>query len=333
MRQNAYLRFQTFKSAPPIMEYISQFLNYLLADKGYSPQTTAKYRQDLISFRDFFVNLERELTWKTVDSDVVRQWMAAEMGRNVSARTMKRSLSALRSFYRYLMRMGLAEADPAHKIVNPKADKPLPVFVKEKEMDRLFDEVQFPEDFEGQRDHLILLAFYSTGMRVSELVGLDVEALNFERNELRVTGKRNKQRVIPFGKELSKELRAYLKERATLPCGSRGPLFVRPNGQRQTAADVRRMVKQYLSLVTSQKRRGPHVLRHTFATVMLNNGAELEAVKELLGHESLATTEIYTHTTFAELRREYEKAHPRGDAILKKDNTERISEENLELEK
>lgn len=312
------------------MEYISQFLNYLLSDKGYSPQTIAKYRQDLISFRNFFVALEQELNWETVDSDVVRQWMAAEMGRNVSARTMKRSLSALRSFYRYLMRVGLAEADPAHKIVNPKADKPLPVFVKEQEMNRLFDEVEFPKGFVGQRDYLILLTFYSTGMRVAELEGLDVEALSFERGELRVTGKRNKQRVIPFGEELAETLKAYLEERSALPCGECGPLFVRPDGRRMTAADVRKVVKQYLSLVTSQKRRGPHVLRHTFATVMLNNGAELEAVKELLGHESLATTEIYTHTTFAELRREYEKAHPRGDVLLKKDNTERNSLENLD---
>ena len=314
------------------MEYISKFLNYLLADKGYSPQTTAKYRQDLISFRDFFVGLERELSWQTVDSDVVRLWMAEEMARDISPRTMKRSLSALRSFYRYLMRMGLATADPAHKIVNPKADKPLPVFVKEKEMDRLFDEVEFPEGFVGLRDYLILLTFYSTGMRVAELEGLDVEALSFERSELRVTGKRNKQRVIPFGQELALRMQEYLAERSKLPCGSGGALFVRPDGKRLAAAEVRAIVKQYLSLVTTQKRRGPHVLRHTFATVMLNNGAELEAVKELLGHESLATTEVYTHTTFAELRKEYEKAHPRaeGDTILKKDNSERISSENLE---
>ena len=314
------------------MEYISQFLNYLLADKGYSPQTIAKYRQDLISFRDFFVALEQKLDWETVDSDIVRQWMAAEMGRNVSARTMKRSLSALRSFYRYLMRMGLAKADPAHKIVNPKADKPLPVFVKEAEMNRLFDEVKFPKGFVGMRDYLILLTFYSTGMRVAELEGLDVEVLSFERRELRVTGKRNKQRVIPFGQELAMRMQEYLAERSKLPCGCVGALFVRPDGKRLAAAEVRVIVKQYLSLVTSQKRRGPHVVRHTFATVMLNNGAELEAVKELLGHESLATTEVYTHTTFAELRKEYEKAHPRaeGDTILKKDNSERISSENLE---
>jgi integrase/recombinase XerC len=245
---------------------------------------------------------------------------------------MKRSLSALRSFYRYLMRMGLGTADPAHKIVNPKADKPLPVFVKEAEMNRLFDEVKFPEGFVGMRDYLILLTFYSTGMRVAELEGLDVEALSFERSELRVTGKRNKQRVIPFGQELAMRMHEYLAERSKLPCGGGGALFVSPDGKRLAAAEVRVIVKQYLSLVTSQKRRGPHVLRHTFATVMLNNGAELEAVKELLGHESLATTEVYTHTTFAELRKEYEKAHPRaeGDTILKKNNSERISSENLE---
>ena len=159
---------------------------------------------------------------------------------------------------------------------------------------------------------MILLMFYSTGVRVSELIGLDVADVDLETQELKVTGKRNKQRIIPFGEELRSELEAYERERGSLLHNMAGPLFVNADGTRMKDPKVRGIVKRYLSLVTRQRKKTPHVLRHTFATVMLNNGAELEAVKELLGHESLSTTEIYTHTTFAELKKEYEHAHPRA---------------------
>lgn len=294
------------------MELVRSFLEYLAADKGYSIRTIQTYERDLKNFNAFFGSLEGGLDWKTVDSDVIRRWMVLRMEQSASPRTMKRSLSALRSFYRYLMARGETDRDPVRKVQNPKAGKPLPVFVKEKEIDRLFDVVEFPPGFEGCRDRLILLMFYTTGVRVSELVGLDMENLDNDVRELKVTGKRNKQRIIPYGAELAECLGEYFSRRNVLPCGRRGALFVKPDGRRLSVREVRETVKKYLSLVTSQKKRGPHVLRHTFATVMLNNGADLEAVKELLGHESLATTEIYTHTTFAELKKEYEHAHPRA---------------------
>ena len=295
------------------MSRVDDFLSYLAADRGYSPMTVETYRGDLIHFESFCRNLDAEVDWASVDSDLIRRWVAQRMEEGIGPRTVKRSLSALRSFYRYLLRLGVVEKDPTQLVSNPKVGKTLPSFVKESEMDYLLDGVAYPETFEGMRDHLILLTFYTTGVRASELVGLNIEDLNLSGGELKVTGKRNKQRIIPFGDELSHDMSVYLHEMNSVFGLRSGALFVDMRGLRMSVAHVREVVKFYLSQVTTQKKKTPHVLRHTFATVMLNNGADLGAVKELLGHESLATTEIYTHTSFAELRKEYEKAHPRQE--------------------
>lgn len=295
------------------MDRVDEFLSYLAADRGYSPLTIETYRGDLRHFENFCNQLDREVDWGRVDSDVIRRWVAARMEEGIGARTVKRALSALRSFYRYLLKLGVVEKDPTQLVVNPKVGKTLPSFVKQSEMDHLLDGITYPETFEGLRDHLILLTFYTTGVRVSELVGLNVEDVDLGSGELKVTGKRNKQRIIPFGEELTADLQVYLQERESTFGLTLGPLFIDMRGLRMSGAAVREVVKFYLSMVTTQKKKTPHVLRHTFATVMLNNGADLGAVKELLGHESLATTEIYTHTSFEELRKEYEKAHPRNE--------------------
>lgn len=179
-------------------------------------------------------------------------------------------------------------------------------------MDRLLDDVAFGDDFTGRRDRLLLLLLYTTGIRAAELTALTVESVSLRAGELKVTGKRRKQRVIPFGPELAAAMEGYLPLRAERAPDAGGPLFVAPDGRPLRYGQVRRVVRTYLSAVTSQEKKSPHVLRHTFATVMLNHGAELEAVRELLGHASLAATEIYTHTTFADLKREYEHAHPRA---------------------
>lgn len=297
---------------PSPADRVGQFLAYLAADRGYSPRTVECYEADLRSFEAFFHRLEGVPDWSAVDADIVRGWVAHRMDSGLSARSMRRSLSALRSFFRYLLRLEVVTADPVSLVPNPRIGKTLPSFVKETEMDRLLDGITYPDSFEGSRDRLILLTFYSTGVRVSELVGLDVADVSLSSGDLKVTGKRNKQRIIPFGRELRDEMEHYLLLRARCCGRESGPLFVDAQGMRLTVAQVRRQVRFYLSQVTSLTKRTPHVLRHTFATVMLNNGADLTAVKELLGHESLATTEIYTHTSFAELRKEYEKAHPRG---------------------
>lgn len=295
------------------MDEVERFLEYLAGDKGYSPLTVSTYGADLRLFHDFFHMLDEGLRWEDIDSDVVRHWVVSELGRNVSPRTMRRRLSAVRALYRYLVKTGHCDRNPAHGVPNPKSGKPLPAFLKETEMDRLFDEVSFEEGFDGQRDRLMLLLLYTTGIRVAELLTLDMRAVSLSAGELKVTGKRNKQRIVPFGRELKEAIAAYLPERAARvenPFG--GPLFIRNNGMAVNYNDVRRIVREYLSVVTSQQKKSPHVLRHTFATAMLNNGAELGAVKELLGHESLVATEVYTHTTFAELEKEYKRAHPRA---------------------
>ena len=198
------------------------------------------------------------------------------------------------------------------KIIGPKNKKPLPVFLKEREMDRLLDDVPFKEDFTGCRDRMGLEMFYATGMRLSELIGLNDVDVDFSAFLIKVTGKRNKQRLIPFGDRLQEVLSAYLQERARFYSGECEAFFIRKGGVRLSPSSVNYIVKRYLSKVVTLKKKSPHVLRHTFATSMLNHQAELEAVKELLGHESLTTTEVYTHTTFEELKQVYEQAHPRA---------------------
>lgn len=294
------------------MDEVERFLEYLAGDKGYSPLTVSTYGTDVRLFYDFFRETDEGLRWADIDSDIVRRWVASELRRNVSPRTMRRRLSAVRAFYRYLMKTGSCLHNPAHCVPNPKSGKPLPAFLKEAEMNRLFDEVNFEENFDGQRDRLMLLLLYTTGIRAAELLALREGDISLATGELKVTGKRNKQRIIPFGQELKESIATYLPERAAHTKNQDAPLFIRANGDALTYNDVRRTVREYLSIVTSQQKKSPHVLRHTFATVMLNNGAVLEAVKELLGHESLVATEVYTHTTFAELEKEYKRAHPRA---------------------
>lgn len=294
------------------MQTVERFISYLLAEKGYSHATALSYRTSLLELWKFCRNVDEELSWESIDKDVVRRWMMSEMENGIVARTMNRKLSAVRSFYRYLLRMGEVMIDPTATLKNPKIEKRLPSFVREQEMDRLFDEISFGEGYEAERDRLVLLTFYSTGIRLSELLGLSVSDVNLDAQELKVLGKRNKQRIVPFGAELKQAFASFFRIRGAEVTRDFGRIFLRMSGMPMAAAEVRAVVKKYLSCVTNQQKRSPHVLRHTYATVMLNNGADLEAVKELLGHESVATTEVYTHTTFAELKKAYDKAHPRA---------------------
>lgn len=294
------------------MSEINDFLDYLKADRAYSPATIKTYGDTLTSVASYFQKIDEQLNWMNIDADVVRNWMMAEMNRGENARTISKNLSAMRSFYKYLRRVGRIDHNPMQKIQNPRMHKPLPTFLKQSEVDRLFDEVKFPEGYEGMLHRLILLTFYHTGVRLSELVGLNVENINLAQQELKVTGKRNKQRIIPFGNELTLSLKSFLIERTAQSQTTLGPLFLTTKNERIKKDRVQAIVKSYLSLVTTQKKKSPHVLRHTFATAMLNNGADLEAIKEILGHESVTTTEVYTHTTFADLKKEYQLAHPRA---------------------
>ena len=291
---------------------IESFLDYLRLERNYSERTIVSYQTDLKEFEGFLKETETELDWKKVHADLVRNWMIHLMDNGRAATSVNRKLSSLRSFYRFLLRKKEITVNPMLKVVGPKKKKPLPFFVREKDMNRLLDEIPFGEGFEGCRDRTILEMFYATGMRLSELIGLNDADVDFSARLIKVTGKRNKQRLIPFGKELEEDLSLYIKVRDEAFPGGTKSFFVLKNGNRMYSMGVYRLVKRNLSKVVSLKKRSPHVLRHTFATAMLNDHAELQSVKELLGHESLVTTEVYTHATFEELKKVYEQAHPRA---------------------
>lgn len=288
------------------------FLDYLRFEKNYSEKTIVSYGIDLTKFEEYFKGKDEKVDFTTVDADLVRGWVMNLMENGYTSASVNRKLSSLRSFYRFLLKKGVIEEDPMLKIIGPKNKKPLPVFLKEREMDRLLDDVPFKEDFTGCRDRMVLEMFYATGMRLSELIGLNDVDVDFSAFLIKVTGKRNKQRLIPFGEELRRAMSVYLKIRNEVLPRKAEAFFVLKNGKRMYPGKVYLLVKRNLSKVVSLKKRSPHVLRHTFATAMLNNEAELGAVKELLGHSSLTTTEIYTHTTFEELKKVYEQAHPRA---------------------
>ena len=291
---------------------INQFLNYLRYERNASAQTVQTYEEALEEFESYLKLKDNGLSLAMADTDLIRDWMESLMDKGNSASTINKKLSALRSFYCFALKRNLVEHDPAHCLTGPKKSKPLPQFLREGEMDRLLDDLEWDDTYSSVRARTILLLFYEAGLRRSELIGLNNEDVNFGSGQLKVTGKRNKQRIIPFGEELATELHHYMAVRDTQFGAGHEALFLNDKGLRIKGAQVYQIVRKYLSAVTSLKKRSPHVLRHTFATAMLNNGAGLEGIKNLLGHESVSTTEIYTHTTFEQLKRVYKEAHPRA---------------------
>ena len=291
------------------------FFTYLAAERNRSRLTVETYRICLEGFSQYVKAKDESLNWKTLDQDVVRDWMVDLMEEGESPRTICKKLSALKTFYRFLLQRGLVSEDPVRTLQGPKKDKSLPTFVREQEMDKLLDGGFFDKTLKGRRDRLILLILYSTGLRRAELNGLNWTDVDFSRKQLKVTGKGNKQRMVPFGRELETALREYkdaLEQQREGALDSQAVLVNLKTGERLSVFQIYGIVKRSLSYVTTQKKRSPHVLRHSFATAMLNNDANLQSVKELLGHTNLATTEIYTHTTFEELKRMYNQAHPRA---------------------
>ena len=288
------------------------FLDYLQYERNYSEETIKSYREDLRQFEEFAREEIGDSAPSEVKAELVREWIVSLMDRGYTSTSINRKLSSLRSFYKFLLRKGEVAVNPLQKITGPKNKKPLPAFLRESDMDRLVDEVDFGEGFKGCRDHMIIEMFYATGVRLSELIGLDNKDVDFSSSLIKVTGKRNKQRLIPFGEELKIAMTEYVDVRNEAVPVRTDAFFVRENGERLSRSIVENLVKRNLSKVVTLKKRSPHVLRHTFATTMLNHDAELGAIKELLGHESLATTEVYTHTTFEELKKVYNLAHPRA---------------------
>ena len=293
---------------------IEQFLNYLRYERNRSTLTVQRYEEVLRTFQAYFENMDDQLSWESIDSDVIRDWMESMMDNGAMASTVNNCLSAVRSFYRFALSRKLVTKDPAHMVKGPKKEKPLPHFVRESEMDRLLDENEWDStNIKDVRARTILILFYETGIRLAELISLDDKDVDFSLHQVKVTGKRNKQRIVPFGKELEQALQEYIRLRdEQVPVREDQALFVTDKGKRVGRAMVSNLVRNHLARVSTMKKRSPHVLRHSFATAMLNNGAGLESVKNLLGHESIATTEIYTHTTFEQLKRIYKKAHPRA---------------------
>lgn len=291
---------------------IEKFLNYLQYEQNRSPLTVAAYAEDLRAFEQFFKNLDGQLSWQNVDTDVIRDWMESMVDKGNSATSVHRRLSALRSFYRFALAHQLVERDPAHQVECPKEKKALPQFMREDEMDRLLDDIEWGTDYQGVLDRTIIMTFYQTGIRLSELIGLTDATVDLPNRQLKVTGKGNKQRVVPFGDELAECLQRYACERDRLEERGSDVFFVSHNGCKLTPQQVRKIVRMRLAAVSTAKKRSPHVLRHTFATAMLNHGAGIESVRRLLGHASASTTEIYTHTTFEQLKRIYHEAHPRA---------------------
>lgn len=292
--------------------WTDSFLEYLEAERNYSSATIESYAKDLAEFQDFMEGQNPDASWASAQSDDVREWVIYLLDeQRLAASSVNRKLSALRSYYKYLRRMGRVSVNPMEKVTAPKKRKPLPHFVRESEMDRLLELTKEDRSFMGIRDRLVLMVFYETGIRRAELLGMTDASVDLAARQIKVTGKRNKQRIVPFGEELAREFEAYLNAREELQ-GVKDPmLFVNENGAAVTESQVSNLVKKYLSMVTTIEKKSPHVLRHSFATAMLNNHADLTSIQKLLGHESVATTEIYTHVSFEDLKSEYKNAHPR----------------------
>ena len=288
------------------------FLNYLKYEKRYSQNTLTAYENDLDQFILFGKKLVEDFCVEEVDYHLIRQWIVSLMDNGISAKSVNRKISTLKTFFKFLMREGVIEKNPTDKIAIPKMGKKLPVFVQEKEMNRLLDGRFFTEDFEGRRDKAVVSLFYGTGIRLSELVGIRFSDLNLNEKMVKVNGKRDKQRLVPFPLEISAVLTDYITLRNELFPDSGNFLFLTENGDPVYNKLIYRIVKKQLSLVTTVEKKSPHILRHSYATHLLNRGADLNAIKELLGHANLAATQIYTHTTFEQLKKVYKQAHPRA---------------------
>ena len=291
---------------------INEFLQYLQYEKNYSSHTVLSYHNDLIQFCDFMRQKPEEFRADAVESTHLQQWVLLLMSEGLKAASVSRKISTLKSFWRFLLRRGYAVSNPVSGVLLPKSVKSLPSFFKDNEMSLALDETFLTEDFESVRNHLIVFMLYATGMRRSELLMLTDADFDLEAGSVKVLGKRNKQRIIPIGAELSCKIKHYIDIRSKEVEGVPECFFVRSNAKKLYPEMVYKIVQHFMLPFGSLPKKSPHVLRHTFATGILNQGADINAVKELLGHSSLAATQVYTHSTFDELYNIYKQAHPRA---------------------
>ena len=291
---------------------MNEFLQYLQYEKNYSAHTVLSYHTDLIQFCEFLQTDPDRFQPKEITFQHIQKWVLLLMNAKLSARSVSRKISTLKSFWRFLLKQGLATSNPTLKIILPKTKKPLPAFFKENEMSAVLDNPFIPDNFEAMRDQLIITLFYLTGIRLSELINIKDTDIDLNEGSLRVIGKRNKQRIIPIDATLCNSIKHYIQLRDDEIQSAGTYLFVRKNGLKLYPKKIYNLVNDSMSEISSLHKRSPHVLRHTFATAMLNGGADINAVKELLGHSSLAATQVYTHTGFDELYNIYKHAHPRA---------------------
>jgi integrase/recombinase XerC len=295
------------------MDHKESFLQYLQIEKRYSPLTVRSYLNDLDQFGNHMKMLEFSGNPGDVVSHDVRSWIVALIDKGYSASSVHRKISSLRVFYRYLRKEGFISNDPLEKVVLPKAKKRLPLFVGEESLDNLLDNYDFGDDFPGIRNRTIIEMLYLTGMRRAELTGLRDIDVDISGATVKVTGKRNKQRIIPLLNPFTLQLERYVRARSeAFPDFGVEWFFVGNKGNKLYDKYVYNIVRRYLSMVTTIEKKSPHILRHTFATHMLNHGADLNSIKEFLGHANLSATQIYTHNSFEKLRKIYKQAHPRA---------------------
>lgn len=293
------------------MERKESFLQYIRTEKRYSRHTVRSYQNDLDQFFEWLGSYDPAVVPESVTSGDVRAWMVSLIEGGSAISTVHRKMSALRAFFRYMRKHSLGNADPMSGVRLPKKPKQLPVFVAEDALAKLLDEYNFGDNFSGIRDRTIVEILYLTGMRRSELISLSDEDIDLASGQVRVTGKRSKQRIIPLTNTFIKSLEVYLQVRDKEVPEAKW-FFVTDKGNKMYDKSVYTIVRRYLSMVTTVEKKSPHVLRHTFATHMLNHGADLNSIKELLGHASLSATQVYTHNTFEQIKKVYKQAHPRA---------------------
>jgi integrase/recombinase XerC len=291
---------------------IQSFLDYLKFEKRYSRHTVISYETDLVSFFDYIAVEYGDTPLDQLTHIYIRSWLASLKDRGLTAKSINRKISSLKSFFKYQLKNGVIRQTPMTKVIAPKNEKRLPNFVADKDIKTLFDHVEFPDTWQGRTERVLMLLFYNTGMRLSEVINLKDKQVNFSNRTLKVLGKGNKERILPISPELLKEITDYQAERNANFGQESEVLLVDGKARALSPKGVYSSVKKYLSLVTTIEKRSPHVLRHSFATHLMNNGADLNAVKELLGHSSLAATQVYTHNTIEKLKTIYKRAHPKA---------------------
>jgi integrase/recombinase XerC len=293
--------------------YLQPFTNYIKYEKRFSEHTVIAYTKDAEQFFDYLEQQYNSPAIKDIEPVFIRSWLAGLMkNKAMNAKTINRKISTLKTFFKYLLKTGALTSTPMSTIISPKISKRLPTYIEQKETETLFNHVAFGQEFEGYMQQLILALLYTTGMRVSELINLKQSLVDLKQLTLKVLGKGNKERIIPIANDIAKALENYLQLKTTLPQADNNFLLVNTKGKKLYAKYVYLVVKKYLSLVTTQKKKSPHILRHTFATHLTGKGADINAIKELLGHSSLAATQIYTHNTIERLKDVYNKAHPKA---------------------